>query len=113
MMRTGIAVLLFVFLCASFAFAQTKTIEVVAQKSFYTPAEIHLKKGEPVRFVIRSADVTHGFAIDAFDIAREIPAGPPVTIEFTPDKTGSFTYYCVVRCGSKHRQMQGTLIVEE
>ena len=113
MMRARIAILILLVASVSVVFAEPKTIEVVAQKSFYTPDHINLKKGEPVKLLIRSADVTHGFAVDEFDIAREIPAGPPVSIEFTPDKTGTFTFYCVVRCGREHRHMHGTLTVAD
>jgi heme/copper-type cytochrome/quinol oxidase subunit 2 len=113
MMKTRIAFFVFLFACVSISYADARKIEVVAQKSYYTPDHINLKKGETVKLSIRSADVTHGFAIDEFDIAREVPVGPPVEIEFTPDKTGTFTYYCVVRCGHDHRRMHGTLTVED
>jgi cytochrome c oxidase subunit II len=107
---TALLIMFFLF-SAGAVFAQSP-IEIVARKSHYTPETIHVKKGEKVRLVVRSEDVTHGFAIDEFGIAREIPLGPPVVIEFTPDRAGSFSYYCVVRCGREHKQMRGTLIVE-
>lgn len=111
-MKTRIAFLCFVLAFCALASADPRTIEIVAQKSHYTPAEIHVKKGEPVRLLIKSADVTHGFAIDEFNIAREVPVGPAVVVEFTPDKTGSFTYYCVVRCSREHKGMHGTFVVD-
>ena len=112
-MKVRIAIFILLFAGFSVAYSESRTIEVVAQKSFYTPDHISLKKGEPVKLLIRSADVTHGFAIDEFDIAREIPTGPPVEIQFTPDKAGTFTFYCVVRCGHDHRHMHGTLTVAD
>lgn len=111
-MRKHRIVILFMML-APLAFAETKTIEIAAQKSFYSPDHIRVKKGEPLKLLVHSSDVTHGFAIDEFDIAREVPAGPPVAIEFTPDRTGVFTFYCVVRCGRDHKRMRGTLTVED
>jgi len=90
---------------------QPNTVEILCQKSFFTPNTIEVKKAEPVRLILKSVDVTHGFAIDDFEIAREIPAGPPTTIEFTPDRAGEFPFYCVVRCGKNHLKMRGTLIV--
>jgi cytochrome c oxidase subunit 2 len=63
--------------------------------------------------VLKSVDVTHGFAVDELDIAREIPAGPPTIIEFTPRAAGEFAFYCVVRCGKNHLKMRGALIVEQ
>jgi len=88
------------------------TIEIVCRKSYYTPDKIVISKGELARIVLTSQDVTHGFAIDEFDVAREVPAGPPTVIEFTPDRAGEFRFYCVVRCGRDHLKMQGTLVVE-
>ena len=96
---------------ATFSYA-SNTVEVICQKSFYSPDVIHVKVNEPLTIVVKAEDVTHGFAIDEFKIAKEVSPGNPVTIEFTPDRVGKFTYYCVVRCGKKHLQMRGTLIVE-
>ena len=98
-------------LCLS-AVASAATVDVTCQKSFYSPDVIHAKLNEPLKIVLKSAEVTHGFAIDEFKIAKEVSPGNPVTITFTPDKAGTFYYYCVVRCGKKHLQMRGTLIVE-
>jgi cytochrome c oxidase subunit 2 len=71
-----------------------------------------VKKGEPLQLVLKSIDVTHGFAIDEFKILREVPPGVPVTLTFTPDRAGTFTFYCVVRCGKNHKNMRGALVVE-
>jgi heme/copper-type cytochrome/quinol oxidase subunit 2 len=105
----------FFFLACAFLVStalSAATIEVTCQKSFYTPDVIHARLNEPLTIILKSADVTHGFAIDEFKIAKEVSPGETVTIQFTPDKTGTFHYYCVVRCGKKHLQMRGTLIVE-
>jgi cytochrome c oxidase subunit II len=113
-MKIRSSILIFALCLASpvFLFSTTKTIEISCQKSFYSPDVVRLKKGEPVVLIVKASDVTHGFAIDEFDIAKEVSPGQPVKIEFTPDKTGEFFFYCVVRCGKKHLQMRGKLIVE-
>lgn len=90
----------------------SNTIAIVCRKSYYTPDQIVLRKGEPAKIILTSEDVTHGFAIDELDIAREVPAGTPTVIEFTPEHAGTFRFYCVVRCGRNHLKMQGTLTVE-
>jgi cytochrome c oxidase subunit II len=107
------ASLLFVLTIPALAGPEVKRIEIVCAKSHYSPETIHLRKGEPARLVLKAIDVTHGFALDDFGIAREISPGPPTVIEFTPDKAGTFTFYCVVRCGKSHLKMRGTLIVDE
>jgi cytochrome c oxidase subunit 2 len=47
-----------------------RVIEVSAKKYEFTPAEIHVKKGERVELKIHSADQTHGIKIDMY------PEGP-------------------------------------
>ena len=93
------------------ASSQQTEVEIVCQKSFFTPSTIELKQGQPVRLILKSLDVTHGFAVDELKLAREIPVGPPTIIEFTPQQVGQFVFYCAVRCGKNHLKMRGTLIV--
>ena len=78
------------------------------------PRTITVPKGEPVKIMIRNIEtVSHGFALPAFNVAiREIKAGHVETIEFTPDKAGTFTFFCTVWCSPRHQEMTGTLIVE-
>lgn len=90
-----------------------RTINIVLQKGEYSPKHIEVQKGEKIRLQLKALDVTHGFAIDELGIAREVSPGPPTIVEFTPNKTGTFAYYCVVRCGKNHKQMRGTLVVKE
>ena len=103
------AILLFLFTLN----AGAANIEIICRKSYYTPDQITVKKGEKVRLILRSEDVPHGFAIDELDIATEVSPGPPKVIEFIPDRAGKFEFYCVVRCGRDHLKMRGTLIVQD
>ena len=90
-----------------------RTIDVVLQKSYYTPQTIEVKKGETVRLSLKSLDVTHGFAIDELNIAREISPGPPTFISLPTSQAGTFSFYCVVRCGKGHLKMRGNLVITE
>ena len=90
----------------------SNTFEITCQKSVYRPDVIRVKKGEPLTLIVTATDVTHGFAIDEFEIAAEVTPGRPARIEFTPNRAGEFYFYCVVRCSKKHKQMRGKLIVE-
>jgi cytochrome c oxidase subunit 2 len=92
---------------------ENRTISIVLQKSHYTPDQIEIRKGETVRLSLKSLDVTHGFAIDELNIAREISPGPPTIINLTVKQAGTFSFYCVVRCGKDHLKMRGTLVVTE
>lgn len=96
----------------------TAEIELSArapERGNWDPQEIKVKKGEPVKIVLRNEDgVTHGFYLPAFDIiVREIKAGHIEKVEFTPNAAGEFGFYCNVWCGNYHMQMRGKLIVEE
>jgi cytochrome c oxidase subunit II len=92
--------------------SEPQAIEIICHRSYYEPDTIRVKKGDTVKISLKSADVTHGFALDEFGIANEIPPGPPTIVKFTADKTGTFEFHCVVRCGKDHLKMRGSLIVE-
>jgi heme/copper-type cytochrome/quinol oxidase subunit 2 len=110
-MKAWLPAALLLFLLSSFAAAAD--IEILCRKSYFTPDRITVKKGEKVRLTLKSADVSHGFAIDELDIAVEVAPGPPRVIEFTPARAGRYEFYCVVRCGKDHLKMRGVLIVED
>lgn len=89
-------------------------VEVVASRYAFKPATIEVPRGHTVRLVARSADVTHGLEIEAFDVKEELPkGGEPVTIEFVAAKAGKFKMTCSEYCGSGHERMNGTLVVLE
>ena len=74
-----------------------------------------LPVGKSAKTRIRNVDtVTHGFAMPALDIdAGEIGAGHTVVVEFTPEETGKYDFYCTTWCGDHHMQMRGTIEVVE
>ena len=91
---------------------KVKEITMTAKKFQFDPSEITVKQGETVRLKITSLDVTHGFSLPDFNIDQQLEAGKEVTVEFVPDKKGTFTFSCSVMCGAEHRNMKGTLTVE-
>jgi heme/copper-type cytochrome/quinol oxidase subunit 2 len=82
----------------------------------YTPQfslkEITVKKGEKVKININDTKGQHNFNIDEFNVHSETPTGVVTAVEFTPDKTGQFIYYC---SKPHHRELGqwGTLTVTE
>jgi cytochrome c oxidase subunit 2 len=90
-----------------------KVIKLTAKKFEYSPAEITVKKGEPVVIEVSSEDVKHGFTLPDFGIRTDIKPGSVNRISFTPDKAGHFAFACDVFCGGGHEDMSGTLIVTE
>jgi cytochrome c oxidase subunit 2 len=88
-------------------------IEVSVKKFAYTPAEITLKKGEPVVLVLTTEDVSHGLKFKELGLDSKINKGKPSELAFTPDKVGDFVGHCSVFCGSGHGSMTLTLHVTE
>ncbi|HEY6119900.1 MAG TPA: cupredoxin domain-containing protein, partial [Pyrinomonadaceae bacterium] len=88
-------------------------IHITAKKFEFTPDTITLKKGEPVVLVFSSQDRKHGFNLRAFGIRADVNPGGTARIQFTPDKTGKFTFSCDVFCGEGHEDMTGTMVVTE
>jgi plastocyanin len=92
-------------------------VEVTVHASNFTFSTntIRAKVGQKVRVILVNDNGFHDFVIDEFKtkgaMTKRIQGGQSETIAFTPDKKGSFEYYCSV---GEHRAMgmKGTLIVE-
>jgi cytochrome c oxidase subunit II len=98
--------------------AQTEAAEapmefkVMAQRYTFAPNEIKIQRGTRVRLVITALDGEHGFKLPAYQIEQKLSKGEAVTVEFTADRAGRFSYQCSHVCGFGHRRMKGLLIVE-
>jgi len=90
-----------------------RTIEVVAQKFSFEPAEIRVRKGETVVLEFTTLDVMMGFRLSELGVRTDIVPGKVSRLRLTPDKAGSFAFNCDVFCGSGHEDMGGTLVVTE
>lgn len=93
---------------------EVRTFAVTASRYAFDPARIEVEQGDHVRLVLRSADTTHGLAIDAYGVKVAIPkGGEEVSVEFMAHRPGKFRMKCSEYCGSGHRRMQGVLVVTE
>lgn len=90
-----------------------RRIEVAVKRFAYTPADITLKKGEPVVLVFHSEDVTHGIKFKELNLQTEIPKEAVSELSFTPTQTGDFVGHCSHFCGTGHGSMTLTLHVTE
>lgn len=88
-----------------------QTIVIEAHRFTYSPAEITLKKGQPVVLVLKSLDVAHGLRFRDLNISIKVKAGGTTETQFTPDKTGDFIGHCSTFCGSGHGSMMFKLHV--
>jgi cytochrome c oxidase subunit 2 len=92
--------------------ASLKVIPLTARQWAFDPPEIMLKLNEPVIFELTSADVHHGFNLPDFGVRADVIPGQKVRLKVTPDKTGTFAFFCDYFCGTGHEGMQGNVIVE-
>ena len=92
---------------------EVKEFNVMAKSWEFDPSTITVNKGDTVRLSVESIDVRHGITIPEFRINEVLEPGSKVEIEFVADKAGTFDFSCSVPCGSGHRQMKGTLVVNE
>ncbi len=88
-------------------------IKITARKFKFEPGIVTVQKGKPLRLLITSTDVNHGFAIGEFGIDVEIKPNATKVVAFTPTRSGRFTFYCSVVCGDGHDEMTGELVVTE
>lgn len=86
---------------------QNVKIEVVA--GGYQPEEFKLKRGIPARitFVRKTEDECgEEVVFPNYNIRRNLPVNRPVTVAFTPRKSGSFNFACGMD------MMRGKVIVQ-
>jgi cytochrome c oxidase subunit 2 len=87
-------------------------IRIGAKKFAFNPSKVTVKLGQPVVLVLTSEDRIHGFKMPELGIRTDIVPGLETRVTLTPQKAGSFTFFCDVFCGDGHEDMDGTLIVE-
>ena len=86
-------------------------IQVVASRFRFEPSTIVVTAGEPVRLVIQSGDVVHGFAIPKLKIDGRLDgSGKPFTVVFTAPAAGEYEIVCSEFCGRGHAAMKAVLV---
>src|ERR1700749_2494450 len=117
--KSIVRILILALLAVSFAWRLShaqeppKRLELVAKRFDFTPAEITIKKGEPVILALTSKDVQHGLKLDAFNQVVKANKGQTSQVEFTPNEVGTFVAQCAVFCGTGHGGMKLTVHVTE
>ena len=81
----------------------------ITVKGGYSPDVIVVKRGVPVKlefFRDETSSCSDQVILGDFGIARDLPAFKTTAIEFTPDKTGEFSFTCGMN------MLHGKLVVE-
>ncbi len=104
-------VLILVLLLAGCGRANRHELTIKIEAMHFLQSEVEVKVGQPITLHLVNKDgYTHAFDIDDFDVHTPLAANETVTITFTPERTGSFVFYCSSP-GHKMAGMVGTLIV--
>ncbi|HET7362433.1 MAG TPA: cupredoxin domain-containing protein [Burkholderiales bacterium] len=88
-----------------------KVIKISAKRFDYTPGNLTLKKGQPVVFELASRDVMMGFNVPDLKVRGDMIPGKVTRVQVIPDKTGTFTFFCDIFCGTGHEEMHGSITV--
>lgn len=88
-------------------------VEVKISRSGFEPPRIVLRRGETTRLLVSSSAGEHCFAVDALRIEKRVTAGKPTRLELTPERAGSFVFYCCLESGAQADRERGELIVSE
>jgi cytochrome c oxidase subunit 2 len=91
---------------------EPRAIVITAKRFEFVPSTITLKKGETVKLVVTSEDVTHGLFIRSLKIDTDLTPGETQQLSVTPQTAGTFTAICHHFCGSGHGGMKLTVVVE-
>jgi membrane fusion protein, heavy metal efflux system len=77
--------------------ASIQTARIIVSEQGYEPAKVMLRAGIPARLTfLRTTDKTCGTEVvfPSLNTKRTLPLNEPVTIEFTPEKTGEIAFAC-------------------
>ncbi|MDH5456151.1 MAG: c-type cytochrome, partial [Gammaproteobacteria bacterium] len=77
----------------------------------YSP-EIHVPVDKPVKFLLRSKDVLHDFAVAQFRVKMDLVPGMNTFLWLTPTREGRFEILCEELCGVGHHTMRGAVVVD-
>jgi len=75
--------------------------------------EVHIPVDRPVKFLLRSKDVLHDFAVAQFRVKMDLIPGMQTFLWLTPTKVDRFEVLCEELCGIAHHTMRGAVVVAE
>lgn len=76
-----------------------------------TVNEVYVPANRPVKFVMTSEDVLHGFYIPNFRVKQDVVPGMYSSLWFTATVPGKHQVFCTEYCGTSHSGMLAKVIV--
>ncbi len=77
----------------------------------FVPSVINVRKGEKVTIRIKGVSGLHSFGVADLGLNVKVNPGETVDIDLPTDTTGTFTFRCMIPCGSGHKSMVGTITI--
>lgn len=74
-----------------------------------TSPKLYVPVGKPVKVLLVSNDVLHGFYLPAFRVKRDVVPGMKNYAWFVATKAGSYDLFCSAYCGTGHSAMITTV----
>jgi nitrous-oxide reductase len=91
------------------------TVYMDVVRSWFTPDMFTVPQGWTVQMQMTSQeqalDITHGLALEGYDVVASLDPGEIKDLEFVADKDGVHWYYCIWFCSELHMEMRGRMIV--
>lgn len=92
------------------------TVKLVSQAPMFSMTEFRVKLGDEVTLILTNLDtiedLTHGFAIQKYNINFIVNPQETASVTFKADKPGMFWCYCSHFCHALHLEMRSRMIVE-
>ncbi len=76
-----------------------------------TSDHIYIPVNKPVKFVLHTKDVVHGFYLPEFRTKRDVMPGYENYVWIKPEEKGEFNLYCTEYCGLSHWNMNRKVFV--
>ena len=73
--------------------------------------EVYVPMNRPVKFILTSEDVLHGFFVPSFRVKQDAVPGMYSSIWFTATVPGKHQVFCTEYCGTSHSEMLAQVIV--
>lgn len=92
------------------------TVKLVSQAPMFSMPEFHVKLGDEVTLILTNLDtiedLTHGFAIQKYNINFIVNPQETASVTFKADQPGMFWCYCSHFCHALHLEMRSRMIVD-
>lgn len=88
-----------------------REVTLTARNYSFSPNRIEVGQDDLLKLTVQSEDHAYGFTIDAYRLAKRVPAGGSTTLEFRADRPGTFDFYSNLSNDARHSQMRGQLVV--